>query len=138
MTADDQAHIDKVKTNLGKLVEGEVVRDPKNGNAALWNRYICSARFQVALPQLVSSAYSAIWCDRRRQQIRVFGSDKERAATIKKVLNHCAETLNETLSVPIAEQEFQYLLLQGRSTIDAITSSTKVRKVSVDIKIELC
>ncbi|GKY91871.1 hypothetical protein MPSEU_000158700 [Mayamaea pseudoterrestris] len=134
ITADEQLHIDAVKLRLGRLIEGEVVRDPKSGNAALWNRYTSSATFQKAIPACLSSMHAAVWCDRRRQQIRVFGNDRDRMATIKNVLSHCTDALTPTQAVPIAEHEFQHLVLQGRSALDMIIAETKVRQVSIDVK----
>lgn len=133
ITADDLAEIEDVKAKLDPIVQGEVIRDPDRGNRALWNRYVASHLFLQYLEALALCDRSCVLCDKRRQELRVFGSADERQRLSQCILKHCKEATTETHAIPILPHEFEFILKNGREAIDRIIRGAKVAKVSIDI-----
>jgi hypothetical protein len=132
--ADGPDVVASIKSKLEPLVAGDVVRDPALGNRVLWNRYVSSTLFHERLGNLTPPDGGCIWRDKRRQEVRVFGSEDKRSMLKERVLKDCVDAMVETNAVPISRYEFEYILWNGRSAIDKMTMATSARKVSIDIK----
>ena len=133
ITADDLVEIEDAKAKLDPIVQGEAIRDPDKGNRALWNRYVASNLFQQYLDALAVCDRSCVLCDKRRQELRVFGSAEEKQRLSQRILAHCKEATTETHAIPILPHEFEFILTNGRVAIDRIIRGAKVAKVSIDI-----
>jgi len=130
--ADEEGILVSIKSRLDPIMKGEIVRDPKQGCRMLWNRYIASTRFPEDIQKGGLSSY--IWCNKRRQEVRVFGSNEQRRKTIEQVLTYCEESAIDTHAVPISRFEFDHILQNGRGIIDRVMRAAACRKVSLDLK----
>ena len=117
--ADRPDEIASIKAKLDRLVQGEVVRDPEQGNRAFWTRQASSTLFCDKVTQtLAPSKFCCVWPDNRRQEFRVFGpNDNDRSLLAERFMSYCKDAMIETLSVPIALYEFEYILQNGRTML---------------------
>eukprot|EP00521_Asterionellopsis_glacialis_P008356 CAMPEP_0195289212 /NCGR_PEP_ID=MMETSP0707-20130614/5584_1 /TAXON_ID=33640 /ORGANISM="Asterionellopsis glacialis, Strain CCMP134" /LENGTH=872 /DNA_ID=CAMNT_0040349191 /DNA_START=201 /DNA_END=2819 /DNA_ORIENTATION=+ len=135
VSADTQKSIETARDGLKEIVEGEVLRDPQNGNRTVWNRRILwnkSAMLEIIATQGDKSCTA--WVDSRRQEIRVFGPDESRIEMKKALLEHYLEIMLDTQAVPIMPSEFEYLLRTGRSALDKVIRASGAKSVSLNIK----
>jgi hypothetical protein len=103
------------------ILGGEVLRDPKNGSRIFWNRQVSYPAFPNDLGHVLGhDCVRAIWCDRRRKEVRIFGPLNERERIAKEVLQFFAETGSETLAVPISSMHFEQILLKGRGFLEKL------------------
>jgi hypothetical protein len=130
--ADDKLTLVEVKSKIDPILIGEVVKDNEKGSCALWTRYIASSHFVDEIQRRDSELLSCIWCDKQRG--RLFGSRQQRKRAEELVQTLCAEAKLRTYAVPIARNEFHFILQNGRTILDKLTRATKCRKISLDLK----
>lgn len=125
--------IASLRRRLDCIVRGEVVRNPAAGNQVLWTNYALSPQFETALGNF-ATASSCGWRDKRRREIRVYGSKEARALLTALIIEHVVASSAITHAVPLLSKEFEFILQSGRETIDKIKIASRARKVSVDVK----
>lgn len=107
-------------TRLDPLFHGDVVRD--FGSRKLWNRHVAALNFCTVSLDLCEKNKLLILSDRRRQEVRVFGAPGHQGRAMENVRKYGADG------------EFEYLLCNGRETINKVTAASSARKVSLDVK----
>ncbi len=134
ISADNSIVIDAVKPRLEPHIRGEVVKERKGGSI-LWNNVLSSNEFKDRIIKDFGYHVDAsIWCDRRRREVRVFGSNEHRIKTIESIYKLCEEINIATFSVPVTEDQYKHILQTGRSFLDRLKLATNCRKVSIDLK----
>lgn len=61
--ADTQEDRDAARARLAPMIEGEVVRDPGDGNHVVWSRRMLSAEYKIVLSRLEAIGASRAWVD---------------------------------------------------------------------------
>jgi hypothetical protein len=134
ITGDNAAVIAFAKAKIAPILKSDTVRDP-NTSRAIWTRYVASFQFAVDMEDRVGYDATGIWCDSRRQEIRVFGiSDSQRRCLAQSIIAHCEAMATQVHAVPIPNESFEFILQNGRSVLDKLKRMSGCQNASLDLK----
>jgi len=136
INSDTDKSINFTKASLAPILEGEILRNVKNDNRAVWSRHLLSRSYKQAMGGVVSATggKSATWIDARRQEICLFGPIHDLTELKRSLLKHYTDTMLETHTVPILQSEFAYVLKAGRGVIVKAIQASGAAKTSINIK----
>jgi hypothetical protein len=134
MNAERPESIASAKAVLRVIVTGQAVAHSQL-LLSMWRspRIIRSVELEIHRLNERNQAYGLL--DRRKQEIRLFGSFEARSTLEQKVLKGIDKILGESkLSVPISDADYVFLLQGGRLLVDKLVSLSFVQSLSLDIK----
>ena len=133
ISGDDATVIASAKTKISPILKYDTVRDPNNSRA-IWTRYTASSQFAIDM-EVSGADIKGIWCDSRRQEIRVFGkNESERLRLAQRIISHCEKMSTQLHAVPIPQDMFEFILQNGRSVLDKLKLMSSCRIASLDLK----
>ena len=131
--SDSQEEISHVKVTVDPIVSGEALREPKGGSI-IWDRFVSSMAFSRELETRLGRDAGIVWCDRRRRRICISGREETKNKAKKVVLETWVASKTETHAVPMAREEYSFLLQNGRVLLDKLSAASGATMVSLDIK----
>ena len=135
VTGDSPEAIEELRVALRPIMNGEVVRDPKDGNKILWNRRILRSRqLQETYIKMGRPGSSAVWVDLRRQELRIFGLEPARRDLKNWILEHTAASAVQLSTISLPMKQFEFIIFSGRDILDKLSRATGAKKVSLDVK----
>lgn len=94
----------------------------------------CICTVSDRLFQVLAEESIFVFCDTRKQEIRVYGSKERRDRIMCNIGKLCQSALVENHAVPISGSEFEHILLNGRTVLDKIVRASGSSKVSLDVR----
>jgi hypothetical protein len=134
VNAERPESIASAKAVLRSIVTGQAVAHTPL-LTSLWRLPRIAQSVELEIQRLNAQHEAHGLLDRRKQEIRLFGS-LEAICTLEQILLKSIDKIlgESKMSVPISDGDYFFLLQGGRSLMDKLISMSFVRSVSLDIK----
>lgn len=111
VTGSDKAEVSTVKTLIGRIVRGDLVRT-KNGQV-LWDSYYARAEGILEITKIGKETRTFIFCDRRKSQLYLFGADENRKDAEIRLCASMASLAARGNDLPLTSTSLKYVMRGG-------------------------